>query len=658
MKQSKWIWYPGDFEIYHHLLLSCRREELGTDMPCAWHLCRPEASMRFHKTFTAEKEGKLTIITQRSKGIVRFDGAVYPVNTPIAVSPGEHRVVVEVFDIEAFPTIYAESDVAASDGSWTAEPYDVNERPCCCSELFTGPDADPAVFPFSYKALTVRSIEETGGGRLYDFGKETFAVVTVESGKKATVSLTFGESREEALDPENAIIRDRALTVLPDAPLSRPARAFRYVFVKSDAPEETGLEAKEEYLPLADKASFTCDREIVSDIWRLCRDTFHLNSREFFLDGIKRDRWVWSGDAYQSFMIARYLYNDPSVTERTIRALLGKPPYRLHVNTINDYSAYLIVAVWEHYFAGGDLQFLYSVYPDVKALCRFIEGRLDENGYAVSRYGDWVFIDWGVLDKEGPHCCEQILLWAAYGAMAKLSAAVGEKDEWSEKREALQKNILRDYWDEEKGAFIDSFTSGKRFVSRQTNVMAVLFDFISGEKLKCVTENALLSVTLPAITTPYFKLYELLALCRIGKLPTAQNYIESYWGGMLKEGATSVWEEYDPEKEGAGHYAMYGKPYGKSLCHAWGSGPILLLCRWCAGVAPSSVGSKTFTVAPDPGIYRRFEATVPVGKGEVRVRYDAPAVSVTATVPGGVYLDGDGQIPLEPGKEYRFKLQT
>ena len=36
----------------------------------------------------------------------------------------------------------------------------------------------------------------------------------------------------------------------------------------------------------------------------------HLTTREFFIDGIKRDRWVWSGDAIQSYLMNYYLFFD------------------------------------------------------------------------------------------------------------------------------------------------------------------------------------------------------------------------------------------------------------------------------------------------------------------------------------------------------------
>ena len=652
MKQAKWIWHPGEFEIYHHMLLSFRRQEKGCDYPCVWHICRPEANVRFRKTFTAEKDGAFTVVT-RGKGMVRFNGRLWPVNTEIPVPAGTHDVSVELCDVKAFPAIYIDSDILVTDESWFTDPYDAVMVPAACEPAYTSPEDDPAVFPFAYEDIAPVALEEIPGGVLYDFGQERFGPVRVTLPEGASVRLVYGESREEALDPENAILRE---TVTPADDPDRPARAFRYIGVYGEYARCVTLAARLEYLPMEDKASFRSDEPGLNEIWDLCVRTFHLNTREFFLDGIKRDRWVWSGDAYQSYMIARYLYNDPSVTERTIMALLGKPPYKLHVNTINDYSAFVIVSVWEHYEATGRLDFIRTVWPNVKALYEFIVSRLDETGYVVRRNGDWIFVDWGVLDKDGPHCFEQILLWQTHRVMGRLAALLGEPDAYAARAEALRAHILADYWDAEKGAFIDSFTSGRRFVTRQTNVFAILYDFVEGEQKQSVVENALLNPDLPAITTPYFKLYELLALCRIGEIETAQDYIASYWGGMLKEGATSVWEAYDPAQSGAEHYAMYGSPYGKSLCHAWGSGPILLLCRYVAGVFPTAIAAKTFRVEPRPGKYKSFKASVPVGAGSVTVEYDRPTVTVRTDVPGGTFSDGQKETPLEAGKTYTFTL--
>ncbi|MBQ7637515.1 MAG: hypothetical protein IJS90_01265 [Clostridia bacterium] len=651
MNKAKWIWYPGEFEIYHHMLLSFRRQEMGCDYPCCWHISTPEASVKFHKRFNLQKDGSFTVVT-RAKGMVRCGGRLWRVNEPVDAKAGDCDVTVELFDLNGFVSMFIDSEILITDESWTAEIYDASPVAAACSPEFYSPKDDPAVFPFAYSDISPVSKENIPNGILYDFGQEQFGPVKISVPEGNKLTLVYGESREEALDPENAIIRETVTSA--DGP-ERPARAFRYISVLGENAGKAGIEAKYEYLPIEDRASFSADDPNIEKIWALCSRTFHLNTREFFLDGIKRDRWVWSGDAYQSFMIARYLYNDPSVTERTITALLGKPPYRRHINTINDYSAYLIISVYEHFEATLRMGFLKTVWRNVKELYSFIVSRLDESGRSVRRDGDWIFVDWGVLDKDGPICFEQIVLWKAHLAMAALSKAMGEEDVYTKRADELKELILREFWDEEKGAFIDSFTSGKRFVTRQTNIFAVLYGLVDGEKKNSVIKNALLSPSLPEITTPYFKLYELMALCETGQIEAAQDYISSYWGGMLKEGATSVWEAYDPEQHGAEHYAMYGSPYGKSLCHAWGSGPILLLCRYVAGVSQTN-GGGAFRVAPNPGKYDSFSARVPAGEGEVEISYKKPFVSVRATVSGGTFFDGKKETPLEAGKLYSFEL--
>ena len=641
--KAKWIWYDTDFELYHHMLLSCRRQEKGCDYPCMWHLSQPEKSVSFYKKFTAGHDTVINIKTY-SKGMVRLQGRLYPVNSDIKVSAGEHFIHVELYDLEAFPALYTESEFLYSDESWTADAHDRTALSVGCTPSFFNADDDPRVFPFEYERIYPVKTANINGGILFDYGQETFARVTLSRIPEDTL-LVYGESREEALDPENAIIRE---TIGGSDDPVRPARAFRYLYIKSAEPVE--ICAEYEYLPIKDKAHFTCGDPEIQKIWDICAYTFHLNSRECFLDGIKRDRWVWSGDAYQSFMINRYLYNAPEITERTIISLLGKPPYKIHINTINDYSAYLIIAAWEHYYATGRKAFLERIYPNVKALYEFIVSRLSEDGYSVERDGDWVFIDWGVLDKDGPHCVEQILLWQVYKSMAHIDGVLGNPDVYSEKAEALKKNILRDYWNEEKGAFIDSFTSGKDFISRQTNVFAVLFDFADESEKQSIIKNVFNNDALPQITTPYFKLYELMALCKCGMTETAQKYIISYWGGMLKLGATSVWEAYDPEKTGAEHYAMYGSDFGKSLCHAWGSGPILLLMKYVAGINITSEGGKTFEIAPSPGIYDSFEAECPVNGASVKISYADGKYSVYSTAEGGSFVLNDQTFAVPANK--------
>lgn len=256
-------------------------------------------------------------------------------------------------------------------------------------------------FPFEYDLITPKNIENVGNGVLYDFGRELFGKVVIE-GLYKNCTVCYGESREEALSGKGDAILFENLKSKRKQTLRK--RAFRYLYF--DTVNIENVYALYEHLPLKDKATFNCNIPLVNKVFDVSAYTLELCSREFFLDGIKRDRWVWAGDAYQSFMINRYLNADNDIVKRTIIALLGKPPYEQHINTINDYTLYLIMSVYDYYFDTADVDFVKAIYPRVKALFEFVKSRLDKDGF-VCRYdeNDWIFIDWANLDKEGPPLC-------------------------------------------------------------------------------------------------------------------------------------------------------------------------------------------------------------------------------------------------------------
>lgn len=91
---------------------------------------------------------------------------------------------------------------------------------------------------------------------------------------------------------------------------------------------------------------------------------------------------------------------------------------------------------------------------------------------------------------------------------------------------------------------------------------------------------------------------------------------------MLAQGATTFWEQYDPSVEGASQYAMYGDPFGKSLCHAWAASPIYLLGRYFLGIHPLEPGYKRYDVAPRTEYFKTLHCTMPIKGGSVRIDYE------------------------------------
>lgn len=646
-KQAKWIWYPGDFEIYHSNLLHERREERGVNRIGYWVQASNWVRVDFKKMYESEKPITIHVHTL-GYGAIKVDpsleGTQYPINQDVILPAGRHELRVCISDTAKLPCIYVTGDVV-SDETWESSNASINFFPVGCTPAFTDVNVTPHTFPFCYSPIDYVSCEKIEGGWLYDFGRETFGPVTLKSeNPQDSFIVYYGESIEETQDPDWCSIWEK---LMGKWEYNMRSRAFRWIYVKGDAPHT--LSAQYEYLPLEDRADFSCDDPMVKKIWDICSYTFHLNSREFFLDGIKRDRWVWSGDAYQAYRINNYLYFDPEITKRTITALMGKPPYEQHINTINDYTMYAIISLHEHYFSTGDAAFVKQLFPRAKGLYDFTVSRVDEEGLVVERPGDWIFIDWSEMDKDGPVCAEQILLWKTSLVMAELAAVCGlDGAEYTARAEKLYTVIQEKFWDAEKHAFIDTFASGKRHVTRHANIFAVMYDFATAEQKTDILHHVLENPEITVITTPYFKFFELIALCEMGRLDAAQELMNSYWGSMLKMGATTMWEEYFPGEGKPEYFAMYGDRFGRSLCHAWGSGPIYFLGRYCLGVYPTDVAYKHFAVQPQAGLYKKFKGTVPLPVGTVHVEYDNGSLTVETDQPGGEVRWNGEVYALEP----------
>lgn len=456
MAKAKWIWYYGDYEIWHSLKLHSLRQERGTDYPCFWSLANVYPTVRFKKEIHIEKE-EVAICKIHGKGRVNIDDVeFYPPNVPFILKAGRHTVKVDVINAKGLPAVYVCGEKLNTDESWEASLFSDKYSKVGCVPEYNDPNDDIEKFPFSYKKILPIEKASVNGGFLYNFGNETFGSVVLEELKDDGI-VYYGESKEEALSGYNGVFWEN---VTPQKKITLTQRAFRYIFVSAKTPPKN-LYAFYEYIPYENVGNFSCDDESVKQIFDVCAYTFRLCSREFYLDGVKRDRWVWAGDAYQSFMINRYFCADDEIIKRTIIALLGKPPYFQNINTINDYSMYLIISVYDYWFSTDDGDFVRRIYNRLKDLFLFILSRLDENGFVCQASGDWIFIDWGEMDKEGPICSEQILLYKTIKVMRKLALVAGDDVSFIPDEEALRDKLYKFFYKKELGGFIDGYVSGK-----------------------------------------------------------------------------------------------------------------------------------------------------------------------------------------------------
>ena len=142
MSQAQWIWFNGDFELYHSIQLHSRREEYGCQVPSFWSLSTPYPAVSFGKAYHSDEADTIRLVA-RCKAYIIVDNTRYPANTDIQVPAGDHAVRVVALAKEGFPSIYINSKYLVTDGSWATDHLAGAPIPVGTWDAYTSPEDDP-----------------------------------------------------------------------------------------------------------------------------------------------------------------------------------------------------------------------------------------------------------------------------------------------------------------------------------------------------------------------------------------------------------------------------------------------------------------------------------------------------------------------------------
>lgn len=666
---ATWIWYPGDWEIWLGNRFNNRRTERGAMFPPFWKQDSHWATVEFSTVVNLAHAETITIAAEGRFNFMLDGKLQFGEPQQFDIPAGEHRLHFKVWNQSTPPALFVEGATIHTCSSWLATYEDkiwIDENgvahgsgiyvPAGCWN-FDSIGQKPSEWKLARKRMEPVNREQVDGGQLFDFGKETMGYLVLEDIQgEGLVEIYYGESREEAFDKEHCETLDKFL--ISGSKFQVPeSKAFRFVYI------ETGLTIGSvamdyEYLPFDEKksGSFRCNDDELNRIWEVGAYTMDLTTREFFMDGIKRDRWTWSGDAIQSYLMNYYLRFDTECVKRTIRQLRGKDPVTAHVNTIMDYTFYWFKSILDYYEYTGDVDFIREMWPRMVTLMDYVEGRLDANGMAEGQPDDWIFVDWVdfPMHKRGTLCFEQILLMKAMETMAVCAQLLGiDKNDYHKKSEALREKINQTFWSNDEKAYYHAIEDGQmnKQVTKFPNMFAILYGLSHEDQRRDIMQSVMLNPDVAPITTPYMRFYELEVLCMDGLHTQVLKEMRDYWGGMLREGATSFWEKYVPSETGIQHLAMYGRPYGKSLCHAWGASPVYLLGKYYLGVKPTQPGYKEYSVEPHLGDLEWMEGDVPTPHGMIHIYMDRKQIKIRATEGRGTLILGSQQYTIDSNRE-------
>ncbi|MDN3582550.1 glycoside hydrolase [Mucilaginibacter flavus] len=333
--------------------------------------------------------------------------------------------------------------------------------------------------------------------------------------------------------------------------------------------------------------------QMIKDIDRVGLTTLKECMQTVYEDGPKRDRRLWIGDLYLESLANLYSFKNDDLTKRCFYLLAGlsaedgvlisnvfeaPEPHAQKGNRLLDYCFLYNVALKEYVAATGDKQVGNDLWPVAKKQLDMIRKYAGDDGmmdYVKAGKEWWVFFDWkNDLDKQAVLQGLSVYALNQTYALAKLLGKESEVADIPALAKKLKDAAHKNLYDKKSGFFVSG-------VDKQVSYGAQAWMTLSGVASKAEAQRALKGLTGLATAVhpgaPYMFHYYEAALIESGLKTEAKEALTTYWGGMIKKGADTFWEVYDPNDEFKSPYNFYPV---NSYCHAWSCTPVYFIRKY------------------------------------------------------------------------------
>ena len=520
------------------------------------------------------------------------------------------------------------------------------------------------VLPKSETVVTPQNPEKVlllaTGGRLWDFGKDAFGWLEIESEHGGAYDIVMGEltnalgcvtneyrgstirsarvagvaaagRHRVALEPDfrntHGPVESPAICLDPSIGTIMP---FRYV-QEIALPPGARLVRHAVHWPIdMSAASFSCDSEALNRVWEFCKYSIWATSfAGLYVDG-DRERIPYEADAYINQLGHYAIDADYRMGRRTHEYLLKFPTWP------TEWKQHSIKMAWADWMWSGDADSLRRCYSLLKEKKLHAGFQVREDGLIVSsgpaRGGDRDIVDWPPAERDGYEFTKiNAVVNAFYHGnlleMADMAQALGLRDEAAKFRAEVVRvraAFGKVFYDAKRGVYIDG--EGCRNASLHANAAALAFGLVPPELKAAIVEHL---DSKGMACSVYFAQYLLEAYCLAGRADLAIKYMtatgDRSWLGMMDFGSTITLEAWN----------MKAKP-NQDLNHAWGTAPLNIISRFILGVTPLESGFRKISIAPQLGGLRRVDARVPTAAGTVAVNVSGGRLSIDTPAPSRI----------------------
>jgi len=571
------------------------------------------------------------------------------------------------YDDSHWPAAHVIADACDQSSSWPRLlPRDIPplresiRRPSAvvASEAFLGfiRGADALLGEQGPSVLTVdASVPGSFPQITYDFEREVvgYLELTIEAPEGGVVQLFYGESLE--LELTDTFILKKGLNQL--SPFAR--RAFRYMKLAVQAAPVPiavrDLALRFVHYPFPEQGSFRSSDELLNQIWETGKYTTLVNSQDHFEDCPHREQALWVADAVVMAKVVYQTFGDAAIVRKSLLqsariqheagSIAGTGP-EYNPFTLPDFCAHWLFGVHEYWSYSGDTAFLHEVWPHVVKLSEWFAEQEDESGLfaRADRQGWWCFIDWSDdIERQDRVTAISCFYYKFLRLTAELALQMGERKRavaFQEKAERLRSAIRSLLRDPDSGYYADCLTDNglSGSITAQTNFAAIWSGVTDDSEAVSFIREVYLPGKLPSIKGAFFYHIVLETLFRYGFADQAVTQIRAYWGDMLKRGATTWWETFDPSlpfctipSPYQGHTPTYLEDaIPVSHSHGWGASPTNLLTSEILGVdalafTGSGSGSESQILLRPvaAGDLEWAEGVVPTPVGDIHARWES-----------------------------------
>lgn len=393
-----------------------------------------------------------------------------------------------------------------------------------------------------------------------------------------------------------------------------------------------------------------------------------------YVDGAKRDRLIWNGDAMLAALAGLYsTARGPEFARNTLNALAcqqepsgyipmasqivitcpvgdpgpadGRPPGAPPHDTLNlgdtltlpAYAAAWVSALHQYWRYTGDVEFVRPLLPVARRGLRYFADRLVAGLFPANT--NRVELTWHIEPSPGGFDgYTNMAYFRALGDLARLERHVAGDATAAARYERhagqLRRNILRSFWDPIARAFVVNPADPQVNHTSDVNVEAVGAGLVDGRRAEqalryvsqhLATQFGTLNGERPAdpymlqVHSTYMMTIEVWTRFEHGDTAGALDLLRRGYVRMAQLDPGTMWERIGPD----GTPWMLGPPTNNVGSLAHGSASITpSLSAWVLGIRPARAGFETWTVAPQPGDLAFAQGRVPTPRGSIDSRWE------------------------------------